>query len=368
MKHYTIGIDFGSLSGRAVLMDGETGSVLSSSVYEYPHAVMSEQLPSGVKLESGMALQHPCDYVEVLEKTIPEVCKKANVCAQDVVGLGIDFTGCTMLPVDVNGKPLCLYPQYETNPHAYVKLWKDHFSQPEADEVTELAKKMNQPWLAMYGGKISSEWMIPKILNTCKHAPDVYKSADRFMEAADWLYYLLTGTIQYSVSFAGYKALWNEDDGFPSKDFFGSLHPDLKDIVGTKLSDHVVPMNALNGRLSKDGAKLTGLREGISVAVPILDAHASMPALGITKEGTLMLIVGTSAVHLVHSEKKIEDISGICGYVRNAVIPPLYTYEAGQACCGDHFDWFVKNGGWQVWLPLCRQPNSTAVLRPPSRR
>lgn len=344
MKQYTVGIDFGSLSGRAVLMDGATGEILASAVYEYPHAVMSESLPCGKKLQPNMALQHPCDYLEVLENTIPEVCRLAKIGIEDVVGLGIDFTGCTMLPVDADGIPMCLNPKYENNPHAYVKLWKDHFSQAEADEVTALAKQTGQAWLSMYGGKISSEWMIPKILNTCKHAPELYSDTDKFMEAADWLYYRLTGTCQYSVSFAGYKALWNEDEGFPSKDFFEALHPKMRDIVGTKLCDTVVPMNDSTGVLSKEGARLTGLREGIAVSVPILDAHASMPALGITKEGTLMLIVGTSAVHLAHSEKKIEDVMGICGYVRNAVIPPLYTYEAGQACCGDHFDWFVKNG------------------------
>ena len=344
MKYYTIGIDFGTLSGRAVLMDAYNGQVLASAVCEYPHAVMDEVLTCGKRLEPNMALQHPNDYLKVLERTLPEVCRLAGVSKNDVVGLGIDFTGCTMLPVDAQGVPLCLKPQYEKEPHAYVKLWKDHSAQAEADTVTTLAKETNQPWLAMYGGRISSEWMIPKILKICKDAPNIYHNTARFTEAGDWLYRRLTGMERYSVSFAGYKALWNEDNGYPSKEFFSMLHPEMEGIVGTKLSETVVPIDDHAGVLSKEGAALTGLREGIAVATPILDAHASMPALGITEEGTLMLILGTSAVHLAHSPKKIEDVDGICGYVHNAVIPPLYTYEAGQACCGDHFDWFVKNG------------------------
>lgn len=262
---------------------------------------------------------------------------------EDVVGLGIDFTGCTMLPVDAKGSPLCLKPEYEGEPHAYVKLWKDHTAQEEADEITRLARETKQSWLDTYGGKISSEWMFPKILKICKEAPKIYQNTATFMEAGDWLYFCLTGLKRYSVSFAGYKALWNEEDGYPSQDFFAALHPDMKEIVGTKLIKEVVPMDNAEGQLSKEGASLTGLREGTAISVPILDAHASMPAVGVTDEGTLMLILGTSAVHLVHSEEKIDRVRGICGYVHNAVIPPLYTYEAGQACCGDHFDWFVKN-------------------------
>ncbi len=343
MKQYTIGIDFGTLSGRAVLMDGQSGEILASSVYEYPHGVLAEKMPDGKCLPVNTALQHPTDYLEVLKITIPEVCRKGGISLGDVVGLGIDFTGCTMLPVDEKGKPLCWNALYEYEPHAYVKLWKDHTAQEEADEVTRLARKTNQPWLDQYGGKISSEWMIPKILKICKEAPEIYRNTARFMEAGDWLYFCLTGMERYSLSFAGYKALWNEENRYPSSDFFGALHPEMKDLIGTKLVESVTPIDDVSGKLSKDGACLTGLREGIAVSVPILDAHASMPALGIVNEGELMLILGTSSVHLLHTKEKIAKVPGICGYVHHAVIPPLYTYEAGQACCGDHFDWFVKN-------------------------
>jgi len=343
MKQYTIGIDFGTLSGRAVLLDCASGNVMASSVYVYPHGVMSEALPDATGLPIHMALQHPSDYLDVLKRTIPDVCRAAGVSPDEVVGLGIDFTGCTMLPVDDKNAPLCWNPQYEGEPHAYVKLWKDHSAQTEADKITRLAEQTHQPWLEMYGGKVSSEWMIPKILKICKEAPELYHETARFMEAGDWLYKVLTGSEIYSVSFAGYKACWNEENGFPSSDFFATLHPDMRDLIGIKLSTSVVPIDHKDGMLSPDGARLTGLREGIAVAAPILDAHASMPALGIVDEGALMLILGTSSVHLAHSRKKIEDIRGICGYVPNAVIPSLYTYEAGQACCGDHFDWFVKN-------------------------
>ena len=147
MKHYTIGIDFGTLSGRAVLMDAESGEIIASSVYEYPHAVMSEALPSGTELPNGTALQHPGDYIEVLKKTIPDVIRQANIATEQVVGLGIDFTACTMLPVDESFTPLCLNPEYEGEPHAYVKLWKHHTAQDEADELNRIAAEKNEPWL-----------------------------------------------------------------------------------------------------------------------------------------------------------------------------------------------------------------------------
>ena len=343
MKHYTIGIDFGSLSGRAVIMDVESGEVCASSVYEYPHGVMSEQLPDGTPLPVHTALQDPHDYIEVLRYTIPESLQKAGISPDAVVGLGIDFTACTMLPLDSDMHPLCEHEAYRSEPHAYVKLWKHHAAQPDADLLNRVAKEKGEPWLQSYGGRISSEWMFPKILQIAREAPAVYQSTARFMEAADWISFVLTGQETHSAPFAGYKALWNELDGYPSNSFFEAVDPQFENLIGTKFSDQVHAIGASAGVLCADAAEMTGLPVGISVSIPQLDAHASMPALGIAQEGVLMMIIGTSGVQLVHSKEK-KTVSGICGYMKDGVIPGLYTYEAGQACCGDHFDWFVKNG------------------------
>ena len=341
MSKYTIGIDFGSLSGRAVLMDAESGTILDSSVYEYPHAVMNENLPDGTPLPLNTALQHPTDYIEVLSNTIPRLLSNTGTAPEDVVGIGVDFTACTMLPVDKNMKPLCLYEEYSSEPDAYVKLWKHNASQPDADEINRIAIERKEKWLDIYGGKIAADWMLPKIRQILRESPEIYEKTARFIEAGDWISYVLTGEETHSACFAGFKALWNDELGYPSSDFHAAISPKLKDLVGTKLSDKVDMIGGVAGKLSASGAELTGLKEGTAVAIPIIDAHASIPALGITDESTMLLIVGTSGVAMINSPKKI-DISGICGRTYGSVIPKMYTYEAAT-CCGDHFDWFVKN-------------------------
>ena len=342
MKKYVIGIDYGTLSGRCVLVDVKSGDEVAESVLNYPHAVMDERLPNGERLPSSYALQHPEDYLDVLKTTIPDVLKKASITADDVVGLGIDFTACTILPMDMNGTPLCMKDEYKDERHAYVKLWKHHAAQGEADEINELATKRGEKWLSIYGGKVSCEWALPKILQVLREAPEIYDDTYRFIEAADWLSLILTGEETHSAVFAGYKGLWNAETGYPSNDFMVALDSRLDGIVGTKLSTNVLGMDKTAGRIDARGAQLTGLKVGTPVALPMIDAHAAMPALNITGDGDLMLILGTSACHILNS-KDAKTVEGICGYVKDGVIPGLYTYEAGQAGVGDIFDWFVKN-------------------------
>ena len=343
MKRYTIGVDFGTLSGRALLLDAESGAVLATSVLNYPHGVMDRELPDGTSLPPQYALQHPADYIEVLKTTVPDVLRQADVSPEEVVGIGIDFTTCTLLSMYEDGTPLCMDPKYEHEPHAYVKLWKHHGAQPEADFINALAKERGEEWIDVYGGKISSEWAIPKILETLHKAPEVFADTARFLDAGDWLSYVLTGEESHAAGFAGFKCLWGADRGYPNNDFFTAVDPRLSGLIGTKISADVRTVEGTAGKLSAKGAELTGLCEGIPVALPILDAHAAMPALDIVKPGVLMIIVGTSGVQLVHADRKY-DLQGICGYVRDSVVPGLYTYEAGQSGLGDCFDWFVKNG------------------------
>ena len=342
MKRYVIGLDFGTLSGRALLVRAEDGAEIADAVMEYPHGVMEEFLPDGTSLPQKFALQHPADYIEVLRTVVPEVLRRAGAEPCEVAGIGIDFTACTMLPVDEKGMPLCMKPEFEHEPHAYVKLWKHHAAQGEADAVNALAKEHGEEWLTRYGGQISGEWMLPKILETLHRAPEVYRSAARFTEAADWLSWVLIGSESHSAAFAGYKGLWCEKTGYPSDAFLCALDPSLHGIVGTKLSEKIVPVGGIAGRLGSAGAELLGLPAGIPLAVPVIDGHAAMPAVGVTGEGDLLMVIGTSCNQFVHSAAE-RMIPGICGHVMSGVIPGLDTYEAGQACTGDGFDWFVRN-------------------------
>lgn len=342
MKKYAIGIDYGTLSARALLIDLATGQEAACSEFVYPHAVMDRSLPDGTPLGTNFALQHPQDYLDALSHTVKELLATDGVDASAIVGIGIDFTSCTMLPLTEDGTPLCFLKEFQSEPCAYVKLWKHHGAGAEADLITNLAAESGEAWLDSYGGKVSSEWMLPKMLETYNKAPAVYHKAARFMEAADWLVLMLTGKVTYSSCMAGYKGTWNAKTGFPSKEFLAEVCPDFENIVGTKLSQNVLPTGTKAGEINESGAALTGLAPGTAVTVPIIDAHAALPAAGIVEEGKLLLIIGTSGVHIVMSREE-KNVPGICGMVPGGIIPGYVAYEAGQACVGDTFDWFVKN-------------------------
>lgn len=342
MKQYTIGIDYGTLSGRALLLDAVTGETVATSTLEYPHAVMDRTLPDGTPLEPRSAYQHPNDYLDVLRVTIPDVLAQAHATPAEVVGLGIDFTCCTLLPIREDGTPLCFETQYQSEPHAYVKLWKHHGAQEQADRMTEIAKERGEGWLARYGGRLSSEWAFPKIYETLLKAPNVYDDAFRFIEAGDWLSLLLTGRETHAACFAGLKFCWDDGAGFPSNDYLTAVDPRLSGLIGTKVCDKINTVDEIAGKLTARGAELTGLCEGTALALPGPDASNAMPALGVTAPGTMLSIIGTSGVLLVH-DYEARGVQGICGYANRSVVPNLCTYEAGQAGVGDSFDWFVKN-------------------------
>jgi len=343
MSKFSIGVDFGTLSGRAVLVDVNTGEEVASAVYEYTHKVMDEYLPDGkTKLGIDWALQHPQDYLDVLSNTIPQVLKSANVFSKDVIGIGIDFTACTILPTDKAGKPLCFYDEFKSEPHAYVKLWKHHAAQEHANRLNEIASKRQEKFLDLYGGKISSEWLVPKVMQIAEEAPHIYKAADKIIEATDWIILMLTGQEKRNSCTAGYKAIWHKHRGYPSKDFFRALDPMLEDLVDTKLSRDIYPIGEKAGEINDFGHKLTGLDKGTAVAVGNVDAHVSVPAVGITEPGKMLMIMGTSTCHMLLGEQE-HAVPGICGVVEDGILPGFMGYEAGQSCVGDHFDWFVKN-------------------------
>lgn len=339
MSKYAIGIDYGTLSGRAALVDLSDGRELSHSVLEYPHAVMDEALPSGRQLAPDWALQHPQDYIDVLKTTIPDVLAKSGVNAADIIGLAIDFTACTMLPVKDDGTPLCFLPALSDEPHAYVKLWKHHAAQDEANELNRIAEERGETWLARYGGKISSEWMIPKIWQILNEAPEIYDQADVFMEACDWVVWQLCGVKTRNSCTAGYKALWHKREGYPSKDFFRALDPRLENLVEDKLTGPILPLGSRAGGLTEEMARATGLRPGIAIAVANVDAHVAVPAV-VDGPGKMVAIIGTSTCHMVLGTEE-HSVPGICGYVEDGIVPGYYGYEAGQSCVGDHFAWVV---------------------------
>ena len=342
MGKYALGIDFGTLSARALVADIHTGREAGEAVMDYPHGVMDKALPDGTPLPPDWALQHPADYLDCLRVIVPEALARAGVDPADVVGVGVDATTCTLIPVDQAGTPLCLLPGFAGEKHAYAKLWKHHAAQSQADRMTEAARARGEAFLARYGGRISSEWLFPKVWQTLEEAPALYEKTARFVDAADWIVFQLTGREARSSCLAGYKALWSKEDGYPSEDYFRALDPRLTHVVRDKLPGEVHSVCGRAGELTEAGARLTGLLPGTAVAVGSSDAHVAPPAAGVTRPGQLLMILGTSTVHLTLGDES-RPVPGICGVVEDGVVPGLFAYEAGQCCVGDHFDWFVKN-------------------------
>jgi len=342
MAKYSLGLDYGTLSCRAVLADVKTGEELASVVFDYPHAVMDEALPNGTKLGTDWALQDPQDYIDAYSYTISKVIEESGVDAADIVGVGIDFTTCTILPVKADGTPLCFLPEFKDRPHAYVKLWKHHAAHKEANKITEIAEARGEKMLSRYGGKVSQQWAIPKIWQILNEDPEIYDAMDFFVEAGDWVVWQLTGIQTRNSCMAGYKAFWHKSEGYPSKDFFKALDPRLENVIEDKFNAPVLPIGSKAGEVTEKAAAMTGLRAGTSVCVSIADAHVMLPTLKIDAPGKMMMIIGTSNCHFL-LEKTESMVPGICGVVEDGACPGYFCYEAGQACCGDHFAWFVKN-------------------------
>ena len=342
MSKYTIGVDYGTLSVRAVVVDVADGSELATAVFDYPHAVMSEALPDGRKLPPDWALQHPQDYLDGLTYAVHTAVAESGVPIGDVVGIGIDFTSNTYLPVDDRYEPLCLKPEWQDEPHAWVKLWKHHGTQSYAEKMEAKALERGEGFLKRYGGKVSPAWMFPRLLETMEEAPELYRAAAKFIEAGDWIVNQLTGEEKRSLSMAGYKAFWSKREGYPSEDFLKSLNPRFEHVIDEKLSRDIHPLGERAGGLNARGAALTGLPPGTAVAVANIDAHVSLPPIGVTEPGNMLMILGTSTCHVMLGAEERE-VPGVGGIVEDGVIPGTYGYEAGQNCVGDGLKWFVDN-------------------------
>ncbi len=338
-----IGIDYGTLSGRAVVVRVEDGAELGSAVHEYAHAVIDRALPGGgPALPPDWALQMPSDYVDVLRHAVPAALADAGVDAADVVGVGTDFTACTILPVTADGTPLCELDRFAGRPHAYVKLWKHHAAQPHADRINDLARTRGESWLPRYGGLISSEWEFAKGLELLEEDPEIYAAMDHWVEAADWIVWQLTGSYVRNACTAGYKGI-RQDGAYPSTDFLAALNARFTDFVDVKLAAPIGQLGSVAGRLTARAAQWTGLPEGIAVSVGNVDAHVTVPAGNALAPGQMVAIMGTSTCHVMNGAQ-LREVPGMCGVVEGGISEGLYGYEAGQSGVGDIFGWFVKTG------------------------
>lgn len=343
LEKYSIGLDFGTLSARAILVNVQTGEEVAISVFGYQDAVIDRYLPgTNIAVPTEYALQNPRDYMEALECLLKDVWRKADIVPEQVIGIGVDFTSCTMLPVNEKYMPLCFKPEYKESIHAWAKLWKHHGAQEQADKINSTAKLRSEKFIKRYGNKSSSEWMFAKILETLEQDPKVYKNAYRFIEGCDWMVHLMTGQDKRNSCLAGYKSFWSKEDGYPSEDFFEALDPRLKHVIREKIGSQVFPIGEKAGGLTEDMARKTGLLAGTAVGVGNTDAHLAVPAVGITQPGDMALIMGTSLCQMLVDDKEVM-LEGICGVVEDGILPGYYGYEAGQSAAGDIYDWFVSN-------------------------
>ena len=339
MERYTIGVDFGTLSARAVLVNVRSGETAAEREMAYPHGVITE-LPKGKPLWGGWPLQDPADYLAALEWMIPALLRDGGY--PEVVGIGCDFTSCTILPVQKDGTPLCQLEAYRENPHAWVKLWKHHAAQPQAERLEALARKEAPGLMERYGGRVSAQWMLPKIWEILEDAPEIYQDAGMFLEAGDWIVLQLTGELRRNACAAGFKGFWDARQGYPAPEFLAKLDGRLEHLVRDKLPGETAAPWEKAGTLTPQWAARLGLQPGIAVAAGIIDAHAGVLGSGITGAGTMLLILGTSSCHILLSPEE-KHVPGICGSCRDGILPGLYAYEAGQPCVGDMLDWFIRN-------------------------
>lgn len=349
MLKYSIGLDYGTSSVRGLLVDVATGEEIASSVFPYPHG------KAGVIVDArdpDVARQHPQDYLDgaqaVIKGVLDDAASRPDFAPEQVIGLGVDTTGSTPIPVDAEGTPLALKPEFDGNLAAMVYLWKDHTGFAEAAEITALAEKIRPQYLAKCGGIYSSEWYWAKVLRCLRANPEVFAAAHTWVEHSDWLPAVLTGEthpdrIKRDICAAGHKAMFHPDwVGYPDEEFLAQLDPGLVRLRRT-LPDHAYHIGEAAGTLSQEWADKTGLPAGIPVSVGAFDAHLGGVGSGITP-GALVKNIGTSCCDMmvVPLETDLPDIPGLCGIVPESILPGFYGLEAGQSAVGDIFNWFVN--------------------------
>jgi len=344
MARYALGLDFGTESARALLVNIETGEEVAEEVFEFPDGVITENLPipGGAKLGHDWALQNPADYLTALGKVVPAAMETAGAKPEEVVGIGVDFTACTLVPCKGDGTALATLDEFRGSPHAWVKLWKHHGAAAEAEEVTALAVRRGEKFLDYFGGTVSSEWLLPKAMETARQAPEVYAAADQLVEAGDWIVWQLTGQLARNSTAVGYKGMHVEELGYPSDDFLQQLDAKVASLYSDKIQGPVMAPGDKVGTLTKAMADQLGLTEGIAVSTGTIDAHAGVPGCGVTTAGKMVAILGTSFCHmLLHDEAVL--FEGFAGLVQDGILKGFYGYESGQTGGGDVYSWFLDN-------------------------
>jgi L-ribulokinase len=329
------------LSARAVLVRVGAGGAVGTAVSEYSRGVIDREL-GGRELPPDWALQDPGDYIRAIGVAVPAAIRDAGIDPGQVIGIATDFTASTCLPARADGTPLCQLPGLAGRPHAYPKLWKHHAAQPHADRINALAHERGEKWISRYGGKISSEWQFAKALQVLEEDAVVYERTDRWIEAADWIIWQLCGAETRNACTAGYKGIY-QDGSYPSREFLAALDPRFASFAADKLAHPISPLGGQAGRLTPAAAALTGLPEGIAVAVGNVDAHVTMPAAGPIAPGKMVAIMGTSTCHVM-SAAELAEVPGMCGAVDGGIVAGMWGYEAGQSGVGDIFAWFTRNG------------------------
>lgn len=352
-----LGLDFGTESVRALFV-GLDGTERGTAYSKYTHGQITATLPTtGMPLPPDYALQHPADWLESATRAVRTAWRRVGKTGKRLIGIGVDFTSCTMLPTLSDGTPLCLLPEFEKNPLAWPKLWKHHGAKKQTERIDRIANERRELFLEQYGGKIGLEWFFPKLLETLEDAPEVYRAAEVWIEAGDWVVWQLIGCraneMARSTCQAGYKGMWTSLDGFPSKPFLRAVHPELVDVVRTKMPGRMKAPGQLAGRLGPVMAKKFRAREGTPVSTAIIDAHAGVPGVGAADPGTLVMVCGTSSCHMLNSTA-YHRVPGVAGVVKDGILPGMFGYETGQAAVGDAFDWLRK---------LLRQKNFTQLTK-----
>lgn len=342
-----LGLDFGTESVRALLVDLD-GVERAPAVSRYKHGQILDKLPTGEKLPPSSALQHPRDWIDSSAEATKAAMRRAGVAPSEVVGVGVDFTSCTMLPTLRDGTPLCEVKPFAREPQAWPKLWKHHGAHEETERFNEVARRRKEAFLDDYGGTIGIEWFFPKVFEALAKAPRVYEAAEVWLEAGDWFVWQLVGgpaeELPRSTCQAGYKALWSSERGYPSTAFFKAVDSGLANVVGEKMPGRLLAPGEPAGELSAASAKRLGLAPGIPVSAAVIDAHAGVPGAGAAEPGTLVMVLGTSSCHMLNATE-YRFVPGVAGVVRGGILPQLYGYETGQAAVGDAFDWLRRLTG-----------------------
>jgi L-ribulokinase len=360
----SLGLDFGTESVRALLVDLQ-GREHASSVVPYRHGQIIDTLPGGSKkLPPHYALQHPQDWLDASAKATRNALKAAGTDAADVLGIGVDFTSCTMLPALRDGTPLCLVERFAREPLAWPKLWKHHGAQEQTDRINRVARERGEVFLGRYGGTIGLEWFFPKMLETLERAPRVFQATEVWLEAGDWFVWQLVGgdadALPRSTCQAGYKGMWSSDEGYPSEDFLQALHPAFTNVVRDKMPGRLLAPGVTAGGLTAAMACRFGLRQGTPVSAAIIDAHAGVPGAGAAEPGTFVMVLGTSSCHMLNSVEE-RFVPGVAGIVRDGILPGFVGYETGQAAVGDAFDWLRRLTGQR---DLAKLSQEAAALPP----